>query len=181
LEKVREITGKLWLHKEKVLLVVLLGVLIVQVWRGWAESTGNNDPPPVFPPQGPKGVPVARLDPAFKARIVDAFEEVKRVHLPPAPLPEMPVAKLIEDNPFSIWRGSPPPDEEETPDIVVRTVRPGRDGGPPTASLIINGNRVFCEEGEEKDGYRVEEIDVEAGSVTVFSESHGKSFTYTRQ
>jgi len=180
LEKVREITGKLWLHKEKVLLVVLLGVLIVQVWRGWTESTGDKDPPPIFPPKGPN-LRVDQLDPAFKARIIEAFPEVKPVHLPPAPLPEMPVAKLTEDNPFSIWRGSPPPEQEVKPEVVVRTVRPGRDGGPPTASLIIDGDRVFCEEGEEINGYRIEEIDVEAGNVTVYSESHGKSFTYTRQ
>lgn len=181
LEKVREIAGKLWLHKEKVLLAVLFGVLIVQVWRGMRQSTDEDGVVNPVPPKG-QNVPYIELDEKTKEDIRSKFPLVTAVPLTPDSLASVPAAKLTEDNPFSIWRLNEVQEdkEEEGPEIVVRAIRPGMNDVL-TAKLVINGKHVQYEEGEEKDGFHVEEIDEETQTVKVFSESHGKRFTYTRR
>lgn len=124
-------------------------------------------------------MPFPDLDEKTKDRIRGKFTEVKPTPPAPPPLASVPAAKLTEDNPFSIWRLNEVPEDEgeEKPEIVVKTIRPGRDGVL-TVRLVINGKRVQYDEGEEKNGFRVEDIDEETKIVEVFSESHGKAFKY---
>ncbi len=160
---------------------MLVGVLIVQVWRGVKESSVESSSVRPVDPRG-ANVPFDQLDEATKDRIRGKFPDVTPVPAAPEPLPSVPASKLVADNPFCIWRLSdiPENEDEEKPDIEIKYIRSGK-GGVPTAKLVIDGKSMRLEEGEEKNGFRIEEIDEEAETVKVFSESHGKAFTITKR
>lgn len=107
-------------------------------------------------------------------------EEGRPPSPPPNPLPPAPTPynALIKDNPFAaVSTGSADgPRGEERPNIVLLGIREWGDGT--YRAQIYTRTRKWYEEGESFEAYQLISINPEEQSVEIFSEKHGRSFTY---
>lgn len=111
----------------------------------------------------------------------DWTEEEGRPPMPPAnPLPPAPVPynALVKDNPFAATStgSSGPTGAEERPPLALLAIREWGDGT--YRAQIYTRTRKWYEEGEQFETYQLISINPEEKTVEIFSEQHGRSFTY---
>lgn len=176
----------LWLNKEKLVLAALVVVLIYQIYK----VTNPQERVTVQPPQPP--LPRTRVDvdspegQEIIARVVEEFPDVDNPPPPPEPVRLPDTSGLVAANPFTVYVGGltgASRDEEEAegePDISLASIQQ-RPDGTYLAEMRVDGRRSRAEEGEEfGDGrYRLERIDAGNNSVVIYSENHGRRFTFT--
>ena len=101
---------------------------------------------------------------------------------PPAPeaspLPPSPVAynALVKDNPFTA--ANTPTDRGRDTDQPKISLLAIREWGDTYRAQIQTRTRKWYEAGESFETYQLVSIDPDAGTVEIFSEQHGRSFTY---
>ncbi len=97
--------------------------------------------------------------------------------LPPAPIPFQP---LVNDNPFTATTATTDgrPGDERRPDLRLLAIREWGTSGIYRANILTR-TRGWYEEGEQFETYELVSIDPEAGTVEIFSEQHGRIFTYS--
>ena len=97
------------------------------------------------------------------------------------PLPPAPVAfnALVKDNPFSAssTSGTGPTTGQERPNLTLLDIKEWKSGT--YRAYILTRTRKWYAEGEQFETYQLMSIDPEAGTVEIFSEQHGRSFTYS--
>lgn len=156
----------IWLFKELLILVILVGVLCYRVY-------GVVNPPP----------PKNAEKPARPSDVLDPGNE------PPAPVPPPPpdiaqgYAEIYSRNPFRYEAvgasGSSGPGAQD-PGIVLRDIK--ELNGVLTARLRVKstGTDDWHTVDESFQGYLVTDIDAEAKTVTVYVEEFKKSFTLSK-
>ncbi len=174
-DKLRKIGNWIWLNKERLILavmVVYLGMRVVRVVQDVPDTSGFYPPP-------------ARTLSDEKER-----QLVKEGILPPATPPPAPApypfgqyGALEEENMFYMHATTDGEEAEETADWGVRLLRvsepmPGRR----RAQLQYGSNVTeWHDEGEGFGEFRLESIDTEAGTATIYSTEYNQSRTFNVQ
>lgn len=166
-EKIRKIAQWLWLVKERLVLLIMLGIFAYRVYE-----VLNPPPPPVKPPLRP---PVRNM------------EELPRNLTPPrapiTPAPYLPgtYATLYNRNPFWYYSG---PARDNTRDVRTEdlgiTLLDIREvsGGRYRARLQIAGvPPKWCDIDEQFQGFQVQEINPDEGTVVVYAEREMRRVT----
>lgn len=172
----RKAGERIWLLKEKMVLLILVAILcfrvyvVLSTYSAEGSLEGEDSRNGITPTPRPA-----------TARPAD-------VGLPP-PRPDLPrpmdYSGLIRRNPFTVWGVAREDASERTPSerIDVSLIRIVRWGdGTYRAEISVKGDKPKrFEEGEPFVSYRLERIDPETQTVVIFSEEHNRSFVVSAQ
>jgi hypothetical protein len=163
-EKLHKIADWMMRNKELVVLVLLLATLL---YRGYTLMNPKELPP---------------LTMGAMARTPD--EDILFDRPPPLPLPPeaIPLDGLNKANPFTTRTPREQvrnPSDTVRPDLKLQSIQKFKDGSYKAQIATKAGVRArWYKEAEQFESYRVEKIDAENESVTVYSEEHRKKFEY---
>ena len=151
-------------NKELVVLVLLLAILL---YRGYT----------LMNPKEPTPLPMGGM-----AQNPEGGE-FEAPPLPPIGPDPVPIEGLMRANPFTTRtpQKQDPSDSQETarPTLRLDRVQQWRDGSYRAYIATKPGVRPkWYKEGEPFESYRIERIDAEGESVTVYSEEHRKNFEF---
>ncbi|MBI2432632.1 MAG: hypothetical protein HYV26_07165 [Candidatus Hydrogenedentes bacterium] len=166
-DKLRKIAAWVWLNKERMVLLIAVGILCYRVYEVIFPPPPE-EPKPTNPPKNELPAP---------------GPETEKL-LPPSPPPRPPIdapddyASLYRRNPFSYSSaggGGATEVKEDELDIALLNIQPGNDGA--RAQLRAGAAKKWYKEGEPFQGYVLEDIDVDAKTVTIYSEQLEKRQT----
>ncbi|MCP4643199.1 MAG: hypothetical protein GY851_22315 [bacterium] len=181
MEHLRSIGTRIWLNKEKLVLVILLVALVYQGHTIFYPEE-RADLPNAVSPKPPRFNEANSEE--YIGQIMDELE-IPTISLPPEPFAPVPVSGLTGANPFSVHGstlGGAPREEAretvETPQVVVERIQPAADGS--VRAWIKVGERRARPRtvGAEFDGYTLDSIDAEGQSVVVTSKADGRQYSY---
>lgn len=170
MDKLRKVVEWIWLHKEQMVLGVMVIVLCWHVYK--VVNPEPPEPPAVHP--RPRSLEVSELEPEDR--------ELLGLPPPPPPPPEPPRysdwQSLKTKNPFTVTGavGDAPPTEDR-PDISLLSIMKWRDGSL-RAQIRTASTTDWYGEGDQFESYQLLGIDEEAQTVEIYSEKFRKRFTY---
>jgi hypothetical protein len=162
----RKIGTIIWNNKERLVLVIMVGVLCYRVYEV------INPPPPVEIPVVPQPRNVIPND----------WKDAPPV---PTPIPTVdqqpPTRELVSRNPFSTLSGGQGVGStvggEDDIGLQLLGIKPWSGGTFRAQVITKGGKKQYVSEGEEFEEFRIISIDKDAGTVRVFSEKSKKSTT----
>lgn len=169
-DKLRKAALTLWLFKERIILLVMVGALANQVYLLL------NPAPPELPPRLP--APSKTMADTVNPTIIP----------PPLPAPQPAdnsgsgYGGLVDRNPY--WLYSSMEDDKSSKEIpadliVLKTIK--KTGNRLRCQLETRTTTKWYEVGDKFEEFVLENIDMDAGTVTVFVESYGQRVVLTAQ
>ncbi len=167
MNKIRKIIAWLWLHKERMTLLVMLGILAWYVYQVLK-------PPDVEDLSAKHKPPLGRLP--------EVWEEGPGSGPPDIiPLPPDDFSNIYRANPFWYSSGSIPTEgsgdsgDAGSADIKLTSIQTDSDGV--SSARLVTQSRGWYKEGDSFESYQVLRIDATARTCEVYSEELRKSIT----